>query len=232
VKRSGLDRGGHTADVSEGDGTTDGDPPFPDADERLVVAPDCRRCPALVDCRDRICWGVGPQDAEVMVVGEAPGPGTPDAARWRGGNHTGMAYTARHSGRRIRATMRRAGVAEAYYTNAVNCLPCDGDGGTREPTPAERERCRDHLLTEIETVDPTVLVTTGKHATQSALAAADRDLERFIERVLDPVRLDALGVTLLPLVHPSYRDVWIARLGSDYPEYVDAIGERIAAARE
>jgi len=210
----------------------DGDPPFPDADRRLVVDPGCERCPALVDCRDRICWGVGPRDADVVVVGEAPGPGTPDADRWRGGNHTGMAYTARHSGRRIRETMRRAGVSRAYYTNAVKCLPCDGDGGTRDPTPAERERCRDHLVSEVRTVDPAVLVTTGKHATQSALAAAGRELDEFIGRVLDPVELAPLDATLLPLVHPSYRDVWIARLGYDYPTYVDAIGEQIAAARE
>ncbi|PSQ41358.1 uracil-DNA glycosylase [Halobacteriales archaeon SW_12_71_31] len=207
------------------------DPPFPDADERLVVEPDCARCPALVDCRNRICWGVGPREADVVVVGEAPGPGSPEAARWRGGDHTGMAYTARHSGRRIRETMRRAGVSRAYYTNAVKCLPCDGDGGTREPTPTERERCREHLLAELDAVDPAVLVTTGRHAMQSALAAVDRELDGFVERVLDPVELDPLGVTLVPLVHPSYRDVWIARLGYDYPAYAEAVGERIAAVR-
>lgn len=210
-----------------GDGS--GDPRFPDPDERLVVEPDCKRCPALVNCRERISWGVGPRDAAVMVVGEAPGTGDPDEDRWRGGNHTGMAYTSRHSGRRVRETMRLAGVERAYYTNAVKCLPCNGEG-TREPTPEERATCREHLLTEVATVAPRVLATTGKHATQSALAAADRDLDGFLDSVLDPVPCPELGVTVLPLVHPSYRDVWIARLGYDYHEYVDAVRERIDAA--
>lgn len=217
-----------------GDGPADDtaeedDPPYPDPDERLVLEPDCERCPALVDCRERIAWGVGPRDAAVMVVGEAPGAGDPDVDRWRGGNYTGMAYTSRHSGRRVRETMRRAGVDGAYYTNAVKCLPCDGDD-TREPTPEERATCREHLLAEVETVAPRVLVTTGKHATQSALAAAGHDLEGFLDAVLDPVPCPDLGATVLPLVHPSYREVWIARLGYDYDGYVAAVRERIDAA--
>lgn len=208
------------------------DPPFPDADDRLVLEANCRRCPELVDCRRRIAWGVGSRDAPVLVVGEAPGTGDPSADRWRGGNHTGMAYTSRHSGRRIRQTMRRAGVKDAVYTNAVKCLPCDGDGGTREPTETERERCRGHLRQEIAVVEPRVVVTTGRHATESTLAAADRDLDGFIDRVLDPVECPSLGATVLPVVHPSYRDVWIARLGYDYPEYVAAIRSRIDTVLE
>ncbi len=214
--------------MRDADATSDGDPPFPDPDERLVLDPGCERC-GLADCRERIAWGVGPHDAAVMVVGEAPGTGDPDADRWRGGDHTGMAYTSRHSGRRVRETMRRAGVERAYYTNAVKCLPCDGDDA-RAPTPAERATCREHLLAEVETVAPQVLVTTGKHATWSALAAAGRDLDGFIDRVLDPVACPDLGVTVLPLVHPSYRDVWIGRLGYDYDGYVAAVRERIDAA--
>lgn len=30
------------------------DSPFPDPDERLILEPDCRRCPALTDCRERL----------------------------------------------------------------------------------------------------------------------------------------------------------------------------------
>lgn len=220
----------------------DADPPFPDAADRLVLEPDCERCPALVGCRERISWGVGPHDADVMVVGEAPGAGDPDREDpWRGGNDTGMAYTAAHSGRRIRETMRRAGVPEAFYTNAVKCFPCretgDGDGGgdrtNREPTAAERRRCRDHLRAELDTIDPRVVVATGRHATLSVLHAADRgdELDGFVESVLDPVDCPALGVTLLPLLHPSYRDVWIARLGYDYPEYVAAVRDRLGELR-
>jgi DNA polymerase len=74
-----------------------------------------------------------------------------------------------------------------------------------------------------------VLVTTGKHATRSALAAAGRDRDGVLDSVLEPVECPELDATVLPLVHPSYREVWIGRLGYDYPGYVAAIRERLDA---
>ncbi|MUW15346.1 uracil-DNA glycosylase, partial [Halorubrum sp. CBA1125] len=157
--------------------------------------------------------------------GEAPAAGDPDAERWRGGNRTGRAYTSRHSGRRIRRLVADCGYADrAYFTNAVKCYPRDetADRETnREPTAAERRRCRDHLRAEVETVDPAVVCPTGRHATVSTLALTDRSLEDvangFLDAVLDPVAVPMAGAerVVLPLLHPSYRDVWAPRLGYD-----------------
>ena len=204
------------------------DSPFPDPDTRLVLDPGCDRCPALVDCRNRIAWGTGPRDADVMVVGEAPGAGQPDAERWQGGNHTGMAYTTSHSGRRIRGLFDRLGY-EPYYTNAVKCFPADGEGSNREPTEDEKRNCRGHLEAELETVDPTVVVSTGKHATATMLAFENRGLDGFLDRDLTPERLPTLDRWLLPILHPSYQDVWTARLGYEADEYERAIGETVAS---
>ena len=209
-------------------------PTYPSSRHELVS--ECERCPALVASRERIVWGTGPADANVLVVGEAPAYGTPEADRWRGGNWTGMAYTSRHSGRRIRALFEDLGYPDAYYTNAVKCFPATTESPqpdaqarptNREPTPEERERCCDHLLTEIETVDPTVVVTTGKHATATVLEAEGQALESFLETVLEPIQCADLGVTVLALLHPSYQDVWVARLGYDADGYRKAIGKRL-----
>jgi len=210
-------------------------PAFPDPEDRLVLEPDCRRCPALVDCRDRIAWGTGPRDADVMVVGEAPAAGAaPDensaADPWRGGNRTGMAYTSAHSGRRIRELLAAAGYPDAFYTNAVKCFPADPEdlSTNREPTAAERERCRDHLLAELDVVDPSVVVPTGNHATASLFAAGGRALDGFLDSVLTPVSLPDLDVTALPLLHPSYQDVWRSRLGyEDAAAYRAAVEDRL-----
>ncbi|MCU4926968.1 uracil-DNA glycosylase [Halobacteria archaeon AArc-dxtr1] len=205
------------------------DPRFPDS--RHILDRDCERCPTLAEGRNCISWGTGPLDATVFVIGEAPGAGTPEADRWRGGNWTGKAYTSRHSGRRIRRMIETIGYGDdAYYTNAVKCFPPDPDdpSSNREPTDEERTNCRTHLLDEIETVSPTVVLATGKHATASVLAAEGRSLDGFLETVLEPVRCERLDAWFVPILHPSYQDVWIGRLGYEPEEYLAAIGETIA----
>lgn len=204
-------------------------PEYPDPESRNVIEPGCARCPALVDCRNEISWGTGPGDADVFVVGEAPGTGDPKRERWRGGNWTGMAYTSAHSGRRIRDILASAGHPDAYYTNAVKCLPGDGDGGNREPEPAELAACRTHLETELESIDPAVVVPTGRHATETLLAFDDRSLDGFLEVVLGELHVDAIDPVVVPILHPSYQDVWIARLGYEPDEYEDALAARLNA---
>jgi uracil-DNA glycosylase family 4 len=168
------------------------------------------------------------------VVGEAPGYGDPDAERWRGGNWTGMAYTSRHSGRRIRELLADAGFGpdECYFTNAVKCFPADsGDPTTnREPTPEERANCRPYLRAEIEEVDPDAVVPTGKHATTSVLALADREVDGFVDSVLDLIACPDLGLTVVPLLHPSYQNVWIPQIGHTPDSYREAVAATLAEA--
>jgi uracil-DNA glycosylase family 4 len=184
------------------------------------LAPGCERCPALVESRECISWGNGPRDASVFVVGEAPGAGDRDADRWRGGNWTGLAYTSRHSGRRIRELVDAVGYGEdCYFTNAVKCFPADEEGGNREPTATERANCRPYLRQEIQQVDPDVVVPTGKHATNSVLALEGKTVDSFLDTVLDPVDCPGLETTVLPLVHPSYQEIWIPRLGHTAESY-------------
>lgn len=235
----------------------DEDVPFHEDAERLVLEPGCDRCPGPAAPRECIAWGSGDLDARAFVVGEAPGTGEPDAERWRGGNWTGRAFTTRHSGRRIRRLLQTAGLLEdAFFTNAVKCLPPadggaptdDGDGsvptddggastndrGTstdeatveaREPTERERANCRVHLRAELDAVAPEVIVSAGKHATASVFALADRDLEGFLDSVLSVHRFDDLP-PIVPVLHPSYRDVWAARLGyEDGDAYEAAVAE-------
>ena len=208
------------------------DPAYPDESSANVLVPDCARCPALVEARERISWGNGSLDADVMVVGEAPGAGNPDAERWRGGNWTGMAYTARHSGRIVRSTFEELGYRpdDLYVTNAVKCFPADGDGGNREPTAEELSTCFDHLDTEIRQVDPSVVVTTGKHATRVVLDHEGLELDGFVDSILEPVECPDLGVVVVPVLHPAYQHVWLSRLGYDRAGYVRAIDEALAEA--
>ncbi|WP_276299943.1 uracil-DNA glycosylase [Halorussus lipolyticus] len=231
--------------------SSDSAPEFPDSDSRNPLEPDCSRCPALVEARECISWGNGSLDADVVVVGEAPAFGDPEADRWRGGNWTGMAYTSRHSGRKVRALFADAGLApdELYFTNAVKCFPRDDESGrdetptNREPTAEERANCRRHLRTEIERISPAVVATTGKHATRSVLgdrsaksgesgeSGDSDDSSGFLDSVLEPVSSVEFGTTVLPLLHPSYQNVWLPRIGLDREEYVAEIRAVVTARR-
>jgi len=220
-------------------------PSLPDPDSRNSLAEDCRRCPALAAARNRICWGAGPRDAPLVVVGEAPAAGEPEVDRWQGGNWTGMAYSGRRSGRKIRTMVEELG-REAYYTNAVKCFPSaavppDDPGAAerldrpphetdnREPAPDERANCRPYLRREIDGIAPDCVLATGKHATQSLLAVEGRDVESFLDLVLDVQSCPALGAPVVPILHPSYQEVWIARLGHDRASYLAAIDEALTA---
>ena len=194
-------------------------PEFPDTANAL--ADDCRRCPELAESRECISWGNGPLDASVVVVGEAPAAGDPDADRWQGGNLTGMAYTSRASGRKIRDLLADAGFGhdDCYFTNAVKCHPPEN----RDPTAQELENSRPYLVEEVETVAPDAVLTTGKHATETVLALDGETLDGFLDSVLEPLESDALDVPVVPLLHPSYQEVWLSRLGFSRDEYVEEL---------
>jgi len=204
-------------------------PEFPDDDRRNTLAADCQRCPNLAESRTCISWGNGPLDADLVVVGEAPAEGDPDAEQWQGGNLTGMAYTSRASGRKIRGLLADAGFGHGacYYTNAVKCHPPEN----RDPTDDELANCRPYLVSEVETVSPRAVVTTGKHATRTVLALDDESLPSFLDSVLEPRYSETMDVSILPLLHPSYQEVWLSRLGYSREEYIAAIRAAIDSAR-
>ncbi|MFB6140409.1 MAG: uracil-DNA glycosylase family protein [Halosimplex sp.] len=110
----------------------------------------CERCPTLVECRSRIVNGVGPADADLLFVGEAPGQYE---------DERGEPFVGR-SGDVLDDGLRDAGLdrADVRITNCVRCRPPDN----RDPTVDELANCRGYLEAEIDRVDPEVLVTLGK----------------------------------------------------------------------
>jgi DNA polymerase len=111
---------------------------------------DCERCPALVESRSRIVDGVGPDDAALLFVGEAPGQHE---------DEQGEPFVGR-SGDVLDDALAEAGVLreEVRITNCVRCRPPEN----RDPHKEELANCRDYLETEIDRVDPAVVVTLGK----------------------------------------------------------------------
>ena len=110
----------------------------------------CKLCPELVDSRSQIVNARGSQDANLILVGEAPGKhedaqGTPFVGR---------------SGEILDDTLRQLDVDPAMVriTNCVRCRPPEN----RDPHVDERDNCRGHLDYEIGQIDPAVLLTLGR----------------------------------------------------------------------
>jgi len=168
-----------------------------------VVA--CERCPDLVDCRSRIVNGVGPAGADLLFVGEAPGQYEDEG---------GEPFVGR-SGDVLDDGLRDAGLdrGDVRITNCVRCRPPDN----RDPTDPELANCRGYLETEIDRVDPEVVVTLGKVPAEHLLerdVAVTNEAGDVVEAEIGGERRRVL-VCVHPaatLYDPSQRDTFASTL--------------------
>ena len=128
--------------------------------ERLeAVAAEARACTAcrLCEKRQKVVFGDGDADAELMFVGEGPG-----AHEDRQGlpfvGPAGQLLT-----RIIQAIELRR--EDVYITNVVKCRPPNN----RDPQPDETAACRSFLERQVELIAPRVIVALGRVAAQQLL---------------------------------------------------------------
>jgi uracil-DNA glycosylase len=114
---------------------------------RQVAA--CQQC-TLYSTRKLSVPGEGPADAQVMLIGEAPGFYE---------NEQGRPFVG-SAGNFLTELLARAGLIreEVFITNVVKCRPLDN----RDPMPEELAACRDYLEHQIATINPKIIVTLGR----------------------------------------------------------------------
>jgi uracil-DNA glycosylase family 4 len=180
---------------------------------RRVAA--CERCAPLARSRTQTVFGVGPLDAEVMFIGEAPGA---DEDR-EGEPFVGAA------GQLFNRILATCGLKreEVYITNMLRCRP----PGNRTPTPGEVSNCREFLDRQIALVRPRVICALGGCAAQNLLGTT-QSLGKLRGHFHDyrgtPVLCTYHPAFLLPHRSPEKkRDVWqdmvllLRRLGRPVP---------------
>lgn len=125
--------------------------------EETYCVEDCEKCPNLVNSRSQIVNGYGSKDADVMLVGEAPGENE---------DEQGEPFVGR-SGTVLDDVLNSNNVAreDVRITNTVRCRPPEN----RDPTKEERSNCMTYLYKEIELVNPNVILTLGKVPTETLL---------------------------------------------------------------
>jgi uracil-DNA glycosylase len=210
---------------------------------------DCRRCPRLVQWRERVArerraafasqryWGrplagFGDPAARLLVLGLAPAA--------HGANRTGRMFTGDRSGDFLYAALFRAGYAnqplsrdrddglrlsDAWITAAVRCAP-----PANRPTPAERDACLPWAVREAGLLENTrVLLCLGAFAWDAALrlvAELAVPVPRPRPRFGHAAELAGERYTLLGCYHPSQQNTFTGRLTE---AMIDAV---LARARE
>lgn len=111
----------------------------------------CQKCP-LHEGRNTLVFGDGPQDAKIMIVGEAPGENE---------DLQGLPFVGQ-AGEVLNDLLKEAGIRResVFLTNVVACRP----PGNREPTNQEISACLPRLHDIIYTIDPLIIVAMGNVA--------------------------------------------------------------------
>lgn len=115
---------------------------------------ECTRCPALVECRHNIVNGRG-RKGGVMLVGQWPDDYADRGGKALAGQPTML----------IERLCETAHVPlqRVWVTNALRCHT----PGNRRPTDVEIANCRGHLIEEIRSVQPGVIIALGEVALTS-----------------------------------------------------------------
>ena len=143
----------------------------------------CARCP-LSQSRTLSVPGEGDLDAEVMLIGEAPGANEDRQGR----PFVGAA------GQFLDELLAHAGLdrGTAYMCNVLKCRPPHN----RDPLPDEIEACRDYLDEQIDLVDPLVIVTLGRYSMAKFFP------RQSISRIHGTVK-EVAGRFYVPMYHPA-----------------------------
>jgi uracil-DNA glycosylase len=156
--------------------------------ENLCVT-DCTRCPKLVESRSQIVNGTGPEDADVLFVGEGPGAQE---------DEQGEPFVGR-SGSVLDEQLRAVGLDRetVRITNCVRCRPPEN----RDPTKEELGNCREYLDQEIDRLDPDVIVTLGKVPSEHLLGRSVAVTKQAGS--VEEVRIEGALRRLLVCLHPA-----------------------------
>ena len=111
----------------------------------------CERC-ILKNTRKRAVPGEGPEDAEIMLVGEGPGFHE---------NEQGRPFVGA-AGQFLSELLKRSGLTrdKVFITNVVKCRP----PGNRDPLPEELNACAGYLDRQIEVLNPKMIITLGRYS--------------------------------------------------------------------
>jgi len=175
----------------------------------------CTKC-KLAQGRTQVVFGSGHPDADLMLVGEAPGFHE---------DKQGVPFVGQ-AGKLLEKLLAGIGLRreDVYIANVLKCRP----PGNRDPQPDEIEACESHLFHQIALIEPTVVATLVNFATK---LLSGRPLG--ITRVHGQEQETTIGgrtVLLYPLYHPAaalYTPAMLKVLEADFARLPELMGRTL-----
>ncbi len=146
---------------------------------------DCQKC-SLGATRNKFVFGVGDPNANLMLVGEAPGAEE---------DRLGEPFVGR-AGKlldKILAAISRSRNKDVYICNVLKCRPPNN----RDPLAQEVVECEPYLLKQIRIMQPKLLVALGRVAGKTLLK-----LEAPLKDMRGKLH-DYYGTPLIVTYHPA-----------------------------
>src|SRR5258705_3856798 len=147
----------------------------------------CTLC-ELHKTRTQTVFGVGNQDSDWLVIGEAPGADE---------DRQGEPFVGR-AGQLPNSMLRAIGLPResVYIANILKCRP----PGNRDPKPEESACCTPYLHRQIALLQPKIILVVGRIAAQKLL-----DTQAPLARLRGQVhRYGPLATPLVVTYHPAY----------------------------
>jgi len=148
----------------------------------------CQRCPSLCKSRTQVVFGSGNPQAEILLIGEAPGFQE---------DKQGFPFCG-ESGKVLQELLASIGLTrdEVFITNTILCRP----ENNRNPAAEEVQNCSERLDTLIKIMSPKVIVTIGNFATQRILGKSG--ITALRGKVF-PMVINGRECQVIPVVHPA-----------------------------
>jgi DNA polymerase len=186
--------------------------------KKRLAASGCPKCPELCANRHHIVVDRGNPEADIVVIGEAPGE-TEDLQ--------GRAFVGR-SGQLLDKVLDSVGLStdrDMLIINVVKCRP----PANRAPKPVEAKNCFPYLRQQLNFVKPSVVLLLGATAAKHLMPESKN--QNMKDRVGQFFSAEGFpGVTFQLLYHPAYllRD---PRKKADMLEHLKALRAHLDARR-
>ena len=112
----------------------------------------CRDCAELARARNKVVPGEGPENAQIVFIGEAPGFHE---------DQQGLPFVGQ-AGQFLEQLLNSIGMkrSDVYICNVIKCRPPEN----RDPLPTEIKNCQKWLDRQLELLSPKVIVTLGRYS--------------------------------------------------------------------